>query len=79
MTNFPFDIIRKVLSKQVVKDRNNASLISFEHKYFQNSFFHPLLLDRRSMEISAFKKQILKFIRATPNSKFNVHNFHGIN
>ena len=28
--------------------------------------------------VSAFKKQVLKFIRPSPNSTFNVHNSHGI-
>ena len=31
-----------------------------------------------SESVSAFKKQILKFIRPSPNSTFNVHNPHGI-
>ena len=31
-----------------------------------------------SESVSAFKKQILKFIRPIPNSTFNVHNPHGI-
>ena len=33
---------------------------------------------RYSESVSAFKKQILKFIRPSPNSKFHVHNPHGI-
>ena len=33
---------------------------------------------RNSISVSAFKKQILKFIRPSPNSTFNVHNPHGI-
>ena len=49
-------------------------------------FFHPLLLSG-IISIMIFeirnglvllKKQILKFIRASPNSAFNVHNPHGI-
>ena len=28
--------------------------------------------------VSAFKTQILKFIRTSPNSTFNVHNHHGV-
>ena len=28
--------------------------------------------------VSAFKKQIIKFIKPSPNSTFNVHNPHGI-
>ena len=33
---------------------------------------------RNSESVSAFKNQILKFIRPSPNSTFNVHNPHGI-
>ena len=33
---------------------------------------------QNSESVSAFKKQILKFIRPSPNSTFNVHNPHGI-
>ena len=31
-----------------------------------------------SESVSAFKKQILKFLRPSPNSTFNVHNHYGI-
>ena len=31
---------------------------------------------QNSESVSAFKKQILKFIRPSPNSAFNVHNPH---
>ena len=34
-----FDINRKVLSTQIIRDRNNVPLINFEYKYFQNYFF----------------------------------------
>ena len=33
---------------------------------------------QNSESVSAFKKQILKFMRPSPNSAFNVHNLHGI-
>ena len=33
---------------------------------------------RNSELVSAFKKQIIKFIRPNPNSKFNVYNPHRI-
>ena len=33
---------------------------------------------RNSGSVSAFKKKILKFIRPSPNSTFNVHNHRGI-
>ena len=31
---------------------------------------------RNSESVSTFKKQVLKFIRPSPNSPFNVHNPH---
>ena len=57
-----------------------------KHEYFQNSFFPSTVIKwnkldnniRNSESVSAFKKQILKFIRPNPNSTFNVHNLHGI-
>ena len=33
---------------------------------------------RNSESVSAFKKQILKFMRPSPSSTFNMHNPHGI-
>ena len=33
---------------------------------------------QNSESVSGFKKQILKFMRPSPNSAFNVHNPHGI-
>ena len=46
-------------------------------------FFHPLLWSGissiiNSESVSAFKEQILKFIRPSPSSTFNVHTPHGI-
>ena len=46
-------------------------------------FFRPLLLSginniRNLESVSAFKRQILNFIRPSPNSTFNVHNPHEI-
>ena len=31
---------------------------------------------QNSESVSGFKKQILKFMRPSPNSAFNVHNLH---
>ena len=59
-------------------------MFNIKHEYFRNLFsFHPLLLNRISSTIileslSAFKTQILTFIRPSPNSKLNEHNPYGI-
>ena len=63
-----------------------TSLKHVKHEYFRNSFFPSTVIkwnkldnNIRNLEsVSAFKKQILKFIRPSPNSTFNVHSPHGI-
>ena len=60
--------------------------LNFKHEYFQNSFFHPLLLTgikldhniRNFESNTAFENLILKFIKPSPNSTFNANNPHGI-
>ena len=49
--------------------------------FFSFTFIEWNKLDNniRNLElVSAFKKQIIKFIKTSPNSTFNVHNPHGI-
>ena len=49
--------------------------------FFPSTAIEWIKLDnniRYSESVSAFKKQILKFIRPSPNSTFHVHNPHGI-
>ena len=81
-----FDMIPKVLSTRTTRNHNNIPLFNVKHEYFRNSFFPSTVIEwnkldnniRNSESVSAFKKQILKFIRPSPNSTFNVHNPHGI-
>ena len=81
-----FDIIPKFLSTRTTRNHNNIPLFNVKHEYFRNSFFPSTVVGwnkidnniRNSISVSAFKKQILKFIRPSPNSTFNVHNPHGI-
>ena len=85
-SSYLFETIFKVLSTQTTKNHNNIPLFSFKHEYFRNSFFPSTAIEwnkldnkiRNSESVSAFKKQILKCIRPSPNSTFNVHNPHGI-
>ena len=61
-------------------------LFNVKHEYFQNSFFPSIVIEWNKLDndiqhlelVSAFKKQILQFIRPRPNSTFNMHNHHGI-
>ena len=79
-------MIPKVLSTRTTRNHNNIPLFNVKHEYFRNSFFPSTVIEwnkldnniRNSESVSAFKKQILKFIRPSPNSTFNVHNPHGI-
>ena len=84
--SYLFDMIPKVLSTRTTRNHNNIPLFNVKHEYLRNSFFPSTVTEwnklnnniRNSESVSAFKKQILKFIRPSPNSTFNVHNPHGI-
>ena len=79
-------LISKVLSTQTTRNHNNIPLFNVKHEYFRNSFFPSTVTEwnklnnniRNAESLSAFRKQILKFIRPSPNSTFNVHNANGI-
>ena len=81
-----FDMILKVLSTQTTRNYNNTPLFNVKHEQFRNSFFPSTVIEsnkldnniRNAESVSAFKKQMLKFIRPSPKSTFNVHNPHGI-
>ena len=84
--SYLFDIIPKFLSTWTTRNHSNIPLFTVKHEYFRNSFFPSTVIGwnkldnniRNSESVSAFKKQIFKFIRASLNSMFNVHNPHGI-
>ena len=84
--SYLFDIIPKVLSIRTTRNHNNIPLFNVKHEYFRNSFFPSTVIEwnkldnniRNSESVSAFKKQILKFMRPSPSSTFNMHNPHGI-
>ena len=79
-------MILKVLSIQTTKNRSKIPLFNAKHEYIRNTFFPSTVLQWNKLDnniwnselVSAFKKPILKFFRPSPNSKFNVHNPHGI-
>ena len=68
--SYLFDMIPKVLSTRTTRNHNNIPLFNVKHEYFQNSFFSSTVVEwnkldnniRNSESVSAFKKQILKFI-----------------
>ena len=82
--SYLFDIIPKVLSTRPTRNHNNIPLFNVKHEYFRNSFFPSTVIEwnkldnniRNSESVSDFKKQVLKFIRPSPNGTFNVHNPH---
>ena len=84
--SYLFDMIPKVLSTRTTRNHNNIPLFNVKHEYFRNSFFPSTVIEwnkfdnniRNLESVSSFKKQILKFIRSSPNSTLNVHNHHGI-
>ena len=64
-------MIPKVLSTRTTRNYNNIPLFNVKHEYFRNSFFPSTVIEwnkldnniRNSESVSAFKKQIFKFIR----------------
>ena len=79
-------MIPKVLSTRTTRNHNNIPLFNVKHEYFRNSFFPFTVIEWNKLDnnirnlesVSAFKKQILKFIIPSPSSAFSVHNPHGI-
>ena len=79
-------MIPEGFSTRATKNHNNNPLFNVKYEYYRHSFFPSTVIAwnkhdnkiRNSESVSAFKKEILKFIRPNPNSTFNVHNSHGI-
>ena len=69
--SYLFDMIPKVLLTRTTRNYNNILLFNVRHEYFRNFFFQSTVIEwnkldnniRNSESVSAFKKQILKFIR----------------
>ena len=84
-SSYLLDIILKDLSTRSTRNHNTFIHLMLNMYTSETLFFHPLLLSR-IISIIIFeirnrlvlKKQFLKFIGPSPNSKFNVHNSHGI-
>ena len=71
---------------RTTRNHKNIPLFNAKHEYYRNSFFQSTVIEWNKLDnniknselASAFKKQILKFIKPSPNGTFNVHNPYGI-
>ena len=80
--NKPVYLFNLILTRKLNYDTRNTDKITpfhTKHSFFKNSFFpstDPNLQSAASL--SVFKKNLLKFIRPSPNSVFNCYNCKGI-
>ena len=80
-----FNYIPTVRSTYRRRNIDNIPQFNVRHTFFRNSYFPSIVtewnnLDKSIMNsesFSIFKKNILKFIRPSPNSIFNCHNPKG--
>ena len=78
----------KPLIKKLESIQYNAclALAGAKHNFFKNSFFPSAIIEWNNLDpqlgksesFSLFERNILKFIRPSPNSVYNCHNPRGI-
>ena len=81
-----FNLIPTKSSNYNTRNTDNITLFHTKHNFFKNSFFPSTVIEwnrldpnlRSVTSLSVFKKNLLKFIRLSPNSVFNFHNCKGI-
>ena len=81
-----FNIFLTVRSTYRARNIDNIPQFNVRHTFFRNSYFPSIVTEwnnldksiRNSESFSIFKKNILKFIRPSPNSIFNCHNSKGV-
>ena len=84
----PKYIFNSILTiRSTCRSRNigNTPQLNVRHTFFRNPYFQSIVTEwnnldksiRNSESFSIFKKNILKFIRPSPNSNFNFHNPKG--
>ena len=81
-----FNYILTVRSTYRTRNIDNIPQFNVRHTFFRNSYFPSIVTEwnnleksiRNSESFSVFKKNILKFIRPSPNSIFNCHNPKGV-
>ena len=87
--NKPVYLVNLLPTKSSNENTRNADKITLfhtKHNFFKNSIFPSTGIEwnkldpnlRSAASLSAFKKNLLKFIRPYPNSVFNYHNYKGI-
>ena len=81
-----FNLIPTKNSNYNTRNTNKITLFHTKNNFFKNSFFPSTVIEwnkldpnlRSAASLSVFKKNLLKFIRPSPNSVFNCHNCKGI-
>ena len=77
-----FNNIPTIRNTYRTRNIDNIPQFNIRHTFFRNSYFPSIVTEwnnldksiRNSESFSIFKKNILKFIRTSPNSIFNCHN-----
>ena len=65
--SYLFDFIPKVSSTRIIRNHHNIPLINVKHEYFQNSFFHSLLLSEiSSILIFEIRNRIVLLKKTSP-------------
>ena len=80
--DYLFQLIPPKKSSYTTRNADNTPFFKSRHNFFKNSFFPSTIMEwrklvpdvRHSDSFSAFKKNILNFMRPFPNSIFNCHN-----
>ena len=81
-----FNLIPSKNPNYNTRNTDEITLFHTHHDFFKNSFFLSTVIEwnkldpnlRSAASLSVFKKNLLKFIRPSPNSIFNCHNCKGI-
>ena len=85
----PVYLFSLIPTKNSICNTRNTDRITLFHtkdNFFKSSFFPSVVIEwskldpnlRSAASLSVFKKNLLKFIRPSPNSVFNCHNCKGI-
>ena len=85
-SQYLFKLVPLRHSPYTTRNTENIALFKTKHNFFKNSFFRSAVIEWNSVDhnirnvrsFSAFKNNILKFIRPTPKSVFNCENHRGI-
>ena len=81
-----FNLIPSKNSNYNTRNTDKITTFHTKHNFLKNSFFPSTVFEwnkldpnlRSAASLSVFKKNLLKFIRPSPNSVFNCHNCKGI-